>query len=106
MENNSEVTAEGKAGDVEMPYKDEKGVDIKEFALIKVYHFKGVNDQGRGRKHYYIYKWIRLKEFKDGKKYWVAMHLNSADEKEWYSLRSVADKETRIIQGSQIIQQY
>ncbi len=89
--------------DIEQPYKDEKGREIREFDLIKVYHFKGVNEQGRGRKIYYMYKWVRLKEHK-GKQWWVAMHLSSESESNYYNLIAVADKETRVIKGTTIIQ--
>ena len=88
--------------DIEAPYFDKNGKEIKEFSLLKVYHFFGVNEQGRGRKHYYMYKWVRLKEIK-GKKYWVAMHLNN--DSSCYNLRAVADRQTRIINGTEIIQQ-
>lgn len=89
---------------IEEPYYDEKGREIKEFAVIKVRHFLGVNEQGRGRKRYYMYKWVKLKEYK-GKKYWVAMHLNN-DIGDSYYLRTVADRQTRVIKGTEIAQQY
>ena len=92
----------GNCADIEEPYFDEKGREIKEFAVLKVYHFFGVNEQGRGRKHYYMYKWVRLKEHK-GKKYWVAMHLTNDIETSYYNLRAVADRQTRIIKGTEII---
>ena len=44
----------------EEPYFDKSGKEIKEFALLKVFHFKGRNEQGRGRKNYFMYKWVRL----------------------------------------------
>lgn len=87
----------------EEPYFDKNGKEIKEFAILKVFHFKGVNEQGRGRKIYYMYKWVQLQEWK-GIKYWVAKHLTN-NEGEHYHLRSVADKETRVIKGSEIVQQ-
>ena len=90
--------------EIEDPYFDKKGKQIKEFALLKVYHFLGVNDQGRGRKHHYMYKWVKLKEFK-GKMYWVALHLTKGDDG-YYNLRAVADKQTRIIPDCEIIQSY
>ena len=90
---------------IEEPYFDKNGKQIKEFAVIKVFHFKGVNDQGRGRKNYYMYKWVRLMEW-NGIKYFVALHLSNADEKAFYHLRSVANKETRIIFDTEIVQQY
>lgn len=89
---------------IEPPYFDFKGKEIKEFSVLKVYHFKGVNERGQGRKIYYMYKWVRLKEF-SGKMYWVAMHLTTDDPQGYYNLRAVADKETRIIKGTEIVQQ-
>lgn len=90
--------------EIEQPYKDQNGKEIKEFAVLKVFHFKGVNEQGRGRKNYYMYKQVLLKEWK-GKFYWVALHLNN-DNDEYYHLRTVANKETRVINGTEIVQQY
>jgi hypothetical protein len=81
--------------EIEAPYFDKKGKEIKEFALLKIYHFFGVNDQGRGRKHHYMYKWVCLEEYK-GKKYWSALHLTNGDGGK-FRLRAVADKQTRII---------
>ena len=102
---NDVIHSVSNCADIEEPYFDEKGREIKEFAVLKVYHFFGVNGQGRGRKHYYMYKWVRLKEHK-GKKYWVAMHLTNDRETSYYNLRAVADKQTRIIKGTEIVQQY
>jgi hypothetical protein len=89
----------------EQSYFDENGTEIKEFAVVKVFHFKGVNSRGNGRKNYFMYKWIRLVEY-EGKKYWTARHLENDDERSYYHLRTVADKETRIIKGTKIVQQY
>lgn len=90
---------------IEPNYFDKHGEKIEEFAVLKVYHFKGVNKHGRGRKIYYMYKWVRLKEFKN-KMYWVAMHLTSDKEGNYYNLRAVGNKETRVIADSEIVQQY
>jgi len=87
----------------EQPYFDTNGVEIKEFAVLKVFHFKGVNSKGNGRKNYFMYKWVRLTEFK-GEKRWVAMHLIN-DSNDYYHLSTVANKETRIITGTEIVQQ-
>lgn len=86
----------------EQPYFDKNGKEIKEFAVLKVFHFQGVNKQGRGRKNYYMYKWVRLTEWK-GKRYWVAMHLNS-NEDVYYHLRTVANSD-RVLENSEIVQQ-
>ena len=90
--------------EIEAPYFDKKGKEIKEFALLKIYHFFGVNDQGIGRKHHYMYKWVCLEEYK-GKKYWSALHLTNGDGGK-FRLRAVADKRTRIIAQAEIIQSY
>ena len=89
---------------IEEPYLDKNGKEIKEFAVLKVYHFKGVNEQGRGRKIYYMYKWVRLKESR-GRMWWVARHLQS-DHDSYYALRAVADPKTRMIPSAEIVQQY
>ena len=91
--------------EIEEPYFDKNGKEIKEFAVLKVFHFKGVNEQGRGRKTYYMYKWVRLVEHK-GKLWWTARHLTNADENSYYNLRAVANPQTRIISDCEIVQQY
>lgn len=90
--------------ETEKPYFDQNGKEILEFAVLKVYHFLGVNEQGRGRKHYYMYKWARLVE-SDGKLWWMAMHLTKDDQK-GYWLKAVGDTETHKIEGTEIVQQY
>ena len=89
--------------DIELPYFDEKGKQIKEFAVLKIFHFKGVNDQGRGRKNYYMYKWVKLKEIK-GIKYWAALHLTNGSG-DYFTLRCIAD-DKRILKGTEIVQSY
>jgi hypothetical protein len=88
----------------EQSYFDKTGKEIKEFAVLKVFHFKGVNEKGRGRKNYYMYKWVRLIEEK-GELVWVAVHLSN-DKNDYYHLRTVADKGTRHIYDTEIVQQY
>lgn len=87
----------------ELPYFDKFGKEIKEFAVIKMFHFKGTNEQGRGRKNYYMYKWVRKHEFK-GKVWWVGQHLTD-DKGGDFNLKAVAD-ENRIIHSAEIVQQY
>jgi len=77
--------------EIEQSYCDKHGKEITEFALLKFFHFKGVNRQGRGRKNYYIYKWVRLYEF-NGKMYWVALHLLDS-RGDYFHLRTVAGKD-------------
>lgn len=50
-------------------YLDKNGKELKHGDLVKVFHFKGVNEQLRGRKNYYMYKYI----VKVGK-YWRGVH--------------------------------
>jgi hypothetical protein len=88
---------------IEEPYFDERGFEIKEHAVIKMFHFKGVNEQGRGRKNYYMYKWVKLKQFQD-KKYWVALHLTN-DSGDYFHFRGLAKGE-RKLKGVEVVQQY
>jgi nuclear transport factor 2 (NTF2) superfamily protein len=92
----------------EAPYYDKHGREIKEFAVLKVFHFTGA----RKKKHY-MYKWVRLIEDK-GKKYWYAQHLNDntaffeKGSDKWltgYGLRAVANPERKIM-DTEIVQQY
>ena len=64
----------------EKPFFDKHWKEIKEFDLLKIFHFLGVNEQGRGRKKYYMYKWVKNKHMiaRDGTAYtWYALHLNN-----------------------------
>lgn len=88
--------------EIEPCYYDETGREIKEYAVLKVYHFKGVNEQGRGRKKYYMYKWVRLTEW-NGNRWWIAMHLTN--DHDYFHLRACADAHRRI-KGATIVQQY
>lgn len=85
----------------EPTYFDKNGNEIREFDLIKVFHFKGTNDQGRGRKNYYMYKWIRLVE-SQGKLYWAAYHLNDATDS-LYWLKATTSQD-RVQVDSEIVQ--
>ena len=87
----------------EIPFYDKYGKEIKEFAVLKLFHFKGVNEQGRGRKNYYMYKWVRLKEY-NGTKYWIAKHLMEDTEFGYFHLRSIADK-NKVVFNAEIVQQ-
>lgn len=83
----------------EEPYKDKNGIEIKEFALLKVFHFIGSR-----RKRHYMYKQARLIEDKE-KMWWVFYHLENDDNNNWYSARCYNSGETRIINEVEIIQQ-
>lgn len=83
-------------------YFDEKGKKIKEFSVIKIFHFKGVNGKGTGRKNYFMYKWVKQIEF-NGKWTWVALHL-SDDSGDYFHLRTIADKD-RVLKGVEVVQE-
>ena len=93
--------------EVEAPFFDKYGTEIKEFALIKVFHFIG-----QRKKRHYMYKWVRIIEH-EGKKYWYGQHLNDASgffenpKNKWsgYRLRSCANSERKLL-DSEIVQQY
>lgn len=94
------------SAELEAPYFDEDGVEIKEFAVIRVFHFIGA----RKKKHY-MYKWVRIVEDK-GKRYFYAQHLTDAsgffekgvtDKWTGYGLRGCANSERRII-GTKVVQ--
>lgn len=100
---NSSLGVVSNCTEIEAPYFDKNGKQIKEFAVIKIFHFKGVNEQGRGRKNYYMYKWVRLIE-RNGKKWWTALHLSN-DSGDYFHLRSTANSE-RVMTDTEIVQQH
>ena len=85
--------------EIEEPFFDENGTEIKEFAVIRVFHFIGSR-----RKKHYMYKWIRLIQKQD-KKFWAAMHLTNASDSSYW-LRAVCNPTNRRLEGSVIVQQY
>lgn len=76
--------------------KDKYGVEIKEFAVLKVFHFTGA----RKKKHY-MYKWVRLINGE-----LCGVHLTDAHPDSWYVLRAMANHETGILEDSKIVQQH
>lgn len=74
---------------------DNKGKEICEFDVIKVFHFIGA----RGKKHY-MYKWVK-KHISTGKL--VAWHLTSEDG--YYFLFPLAD-ENGVLSDTEIVQSY
>lgn len=93
--------------EVEAPYFDKYGKEIKEFAVLKVFHFIGAR-----RKKHFMYKWVRLIE-DNGKKYWYAQHLTDATaffekgSSGWltgYALRAVSNSERKLM-DTEIVQQ-
>lgn len=81
---------------IEKSYFDKNGKEIKEFAVLKIFHFTGIR-----RKRYYMYKWVKLIE-KNNKQYWVAYHLTD-DSGRYFFLRSIAN-ENRILSNVEIVQ--
>jgi len=85
----------------EDPYYDKNGIEIKEFAILKIYHFYG-RTLRNGNGHNYMYKWIRLKN-SNGKLCWAGYHLtNNKDQSFW--LRAVASPK-KVITNAEIVQQ-
>ena len=76
--------------------KDKYGVEIKEFAVLKLFHFIGAH-----KKKFYMYKWVRLERGN-----LVGVHLTDANPNSWFPLRVIANKETGIIEHAEIVQQY
>jgi hypothetical protein len=75
---------------------DKNGREIREFAVIKIFHFTGAK-----RKKHFMYKWVRKV---DG--HLVGQHLTDDSPRNWFSLKSIADKETGKIESAEIVQQY
>lgn len=75
---------------------DKTGKEIKEFAMLKFFHFIGAR-----RKKHYMYKWVRVV---DG--CLVGMHLTNAKLDSWFVLWTLANEETGIISDAEIVQQY
>ncbi len=93
---------------LEKPFFDKNGRQIKEFAVVKVFHFIG-----RRKKKHYMYHWVRLNEV-NGIKYYFGEHLNdntgffekgSKQKYSGYRLLAVAD-EIRRLNNYEIVQQY
>lgn len=78
------------------PLLDKNGIEIREFAVLKIFHFTGAR-----KKQHYMYKWVRKVEG-----HLVGMHLDSDKPGNWFSLRSLANTETGIIANAEIVQQY
>ena len=69
--------------------------------ILKIYHFSGVNEQGKGRKHYYMYKWVILKE-SQGKLYYYGLHLID-DSGGGFWIKSVSDRNNKIL-NAEVVQ--
>lgn len=73
-------------------FKDKKGIEIREFSVLKFFHYVGPR-----RRKYFMYKWVR----KDGN-YLVAMHLTNPDGSVW--LKALCDSEGTI--DCEVVQDY
>ena len=83
---------------IEQPYYDKNGKEIKEFSLLKVFHFTGAR-----KKKYYMYKFVKILDCVNGTGYYIGDHLDGTND--WFLLCSIADPETRIINSCEIIQE-
>lgn len=90
--------------EIEKPLYDKHGNEIGEFDVLKMFHFTGVNEQGRGRKHYYMYKGVTLK-YHGPKNIWVwyGIHLSDPNQGD-FPLRVMANKETRVLEDTEVVQ--
>ena len=82
---------------IEQPFYDKNGKGIKEYSLLKMYHFTGAR-----KKKYYMYKFIKILDCVNGTGYYIGNHLDGTES--WFSLRSIADPETRVITSCEIVQ--
>jgi hypothetical protein len=78
------------------PFRDRHGQEIREFAVLKCFHFIGAR-----RKRHFMYKWARTV---DG--HLVAMHLTNADPGNHVDFRAIADPKTGVIPDVEIVQDY
>lgn len=85
----------------EQPLFDRHGKEIREFDLIKVFHFTGDNGRG-GMKNFYMYKWVLLREL-NGMLHWFGSHLDGNSEREGYWL-GFSVSENRVIVDAEIVQ--
>lgn len=74
---------------------DKHGTEVKEFAVLKIFHFIGA----RKKKHY-MYKWVRNVNGR-----LVGMHLDSADEDSHFHLRCIANADG-VMADVEIVQQH
>jgi len=79
-------------------YFDEMGIEIREGDLLKVYHFRHYLH----RRKMFMYHIAILQQNKDGY-WWAAKEYNREGDKGHYWLLAVANKETGMIMGTQII---
>ena len=79
-----------------MKFFDKNGIEIREFAVLKFFHFIGA----RKKKHY-MYKWARIVNG-----HLVCNHLVDANPDSWCSFRGLANPKTGVIADCEIVQQY
>jgi hypothetical protein len=77
--------------------KDKNGVEIKEFNVIKVFHFIGAR-----RKRHYMYKWVR--KHKKHPQYLIGVHLTNSVVDDGYILASKPGE--NILMDVEVVQDY
>jgi hypothetical protein len=83
-----------------MPFYDKKGVEIKEFAVIKIYHFTAA----LRRKKHYMYKWVRKNP--NDPRYLVAYHLDSDKPNNYFNLSALSNGVDNICHSVEVVQSY
>ncbi len=73
---------------------DKKGNEIREFDVLKVFHFIGAVR----RKKHYMYKWVQIK---NGELCGLHLHDNSGES---FPLWVCADKDTHVFTDAEIVQ--
>ena len=75
-----------------MKFYDKKGIEIREFAVIKIFHYTGPR-----RRKYYMYKWIKIENGN-----YVAYHLTDRTGSFW--LKAIADEKGTV--DCEVVQDY
>lgn len=68
---------------------DKKGIPVREFDVLKMYHFTGAR-----RKKHYMYKWVRKID-----EHLVAWHLTDGKNNSWFKLDQQLLNDCEIVQG-------
>jgi hypothetical protein len=79
---------------------DKNGVEIKEFSVLKMYHFTAA----LRREKRYMYKWV--KKCPIDNRFLVAFHLTDENPDSWFNLSSLTHDDENKISGVEVVQSY